>query len=112
MSKTPNPAATFESSLAQGRSIGASAEEVKKIHDLVKQVKHQARPTDVRSFELNFGSDSTGDPAVWVWFLVQEDQNPSAEKIARLDRFAKAVRDALLGANIKYWPYVDFRAVA
>jgi hypothetical protein len=109
MSKDPRPVLTFESSVAEGAGVGASMEEVRKIHDLIKQ---EQPPADVQpSFEVSFGKDWAGDPAVWVWFRVLDDQNPSAGKISRLNQFANSVRDRLLGANIKYWPYIDFRTV-
>jgi len=100
---------TFETSVEEARSIGASVDEVRRIHELVKRHRF---PADVRSFEVNFGRDSTGDPAVWIWFLVQDDNNPSEEKIDGLNQFANSVRSDLLKADLRYWPYIDFRAAA
>lgn len=106
MSKKRERNITFESSLAEGRNIGV--EEVNQIYDLIGR---HGWPADVRTFEVKFGKDSTDDPAVWIWYLVQDDHNPSAEKITKLNQFANSVRDDRFKANIKYWPYIDFRAV-
>jgi hypothetical protein len=108
MSKKPKRRTQLDENLVrEGMGIGASADEVRRIH---ASVKHQQLPADVRSFEVKFGTDATGDPAVWIWFLVDEDNNPSHEKIRGLNRFADKVRSELLKMNLRYWPYIDFRA--
>jgi hypothetical protein len=100
---------SLQASLATARRFGASTQEVRKIHDLVKRHKS---PANVRSFEVRFGKDSTGDPAVWIRFLVDDDLNPSQKQISQLTEFGNKVRSELLGADIRYWPYVEFRAAA
>ena len=111
MSKRPEQTKTqtLETLVEEAMTIGASPQEVHQIHD---SVKRHPLPANVRSFEVNFGRDSTGDPAMWIWFLVDNDNNPSKEKIDELNRFANSVRSDLLKANLRYWPYVDFRAAS
>lgn len=100
---------TLNASLEAGKRFGASVDEVRKIHDLIKK---QKLPTNVRNFELRFGKDSTGDAAVWVRFFVNDDKNPNQREISQLTDLGNVVRSELLSADIRYWPYVEFRAAA
>jgi hypothetical protein len=106
MTKKPNVRRTFDTSVEEAKSIGASVDEVRNIHDIVKK---RRTPEGVRDFEVRFGTDATGAPAVWIWFLVDEDANPSPEKVSQLTEFGNLVRSDLLQSNLRYWPYIDFR---
>ncbi len=67
-------------------------------------------PEDVKGYDVEFGSDWEGDPAVRVWFLVDDDLRPSDEKLQRVGRFKDGVRQALLDAELTHWPFVRLRA--
>ena len=66
----------------------------------------------VRGIKVEFGTDSTGDPAAWIWIVVDDDLDPSREKVLQLNRLTDAVRDALLERSTDPWPYVGLRAAA
>ena len=68
-------------------------------------------PEDVKGYDVEFGSDWEGDPAVRVWFLVDDDLRPSEEKLKRVGRFMDEVTGALLDAELSHWPFVRLRAV-
>ena len=64
----------------------------------------QDPPTPVRSWLVEEGIDSTDDPAVWVWALVErDDANP--ESLDRLKVFAREVVRRATGL----WAYVLIR---
>ena len=107
MSRRQNTRRSFDASLAEAKSIGLSRDEVQDIHEIVRK---RQRPEGVRDFEIRFGTDATGDPAVWVWFLVDDDSIPSPDKVSRLTDFGNLVRSDLLQSNLRYWPYIDFRS--
>ena len=67
-------------------------------------------PEEVKGYDVEFGSDWEGDPAVYVRLLVDDDLRPSEEKLERVGRFKDAVRDALLDAELSHWPFVRLRA--
>jgi hypothetical protein len=69
------------------------------------------RPEDVKGYDVEFGSDWEGDPAVYVRFLVDDDLRPSEEKLQRVGRFTDEVRGALLDAELSHWPFVRLRAI-
>src|SRR5258708_6870971 len=87
-------------------SPGAEGREVKRIRDLVRE---NAIPEGFRTFELEFGEDSTGDPAVWVWFSIDADYPTDADSIHTLTRLRQRVSSALLRAQTRRIPYVRFR---
>jgi hypothetical protein len=66
-------------------------------------------PSNVHGFEIDFGEDSAGDPAVWIWLTVDDEIQPSDQSIAGLAQFVRGVRNDLLRAGLRYWPYVRFR---
>ena len=85
---------------------GAGVREVKRIHDLVRE---SAAPEGFRSFELRFGEDSTGDPAVWIWFAIDPQYPTAKESIQTLSRLQRRMKSALLRAQVDRIPYVRFR---
>lgn len=67
-------------------------------------------PEDVEGYDVEFRSDWEGDPAVYVWFLIDDDLRPSEEKLQRVGRFTREVTRALLDAELSHWPFVRLRA--
>lgn len=61
----------------------ARAGEARRIRRLVKQV---AESEGFPLFELSFDEDSTGTPAVWISFLLEEEYPTTKESIQTLTR--------------------------
>jgi len=72
-------------------------------------VARQQLPHDVKGFKIEFGEDSSGVAAVWVWLEVDEDLKPPQEKITTLGQLERTLTAALLNADLGVWPYVGFR---
>jgi hypothetical protein len=89
------------------KSIGVSPEEVRRIQKVV-QGRHV--PADVRAVDVSFDVDWTGAPIAKIKFLVEDDLDPSDEKIARWNKLTTSVRRDLLKGNPPYWPSVGVRA--
>jgi hypothetical protein len=106
MARSVTQKSSIEDSIAEAEKFGASAEEARRIHNLVQA---NTVAEKVRSFVLNFGPDSANNRAVWVHLIVDSDLNPSQEKISELNTIARSVRSALLRENLGFWPYVDIR---
>lgn len=85
--------------------IGAPLAEASRVHDLVAKYANKA---GYKHFQLEFGEDSTGTPAIWVWFIVDDDLKPSQEKLASANTLAQEVRSELIRSEER-WPYVNFR---
>jgi hypothetical protein len=64
-----------------------------------------AIPTEIQRWETKFGTDSTGDPAVWITFHVKPDVNVDAAKLKELDQFLSTVTSRLLQEDIAGFPY-------
>lgn len=75
-------------------------------------LKRHVRPRAIKKVEVELGSDSTGAPAAWIYFFIDDDVSPSAKKMSELSKFAEAVRDDILKEGLEHWPYVRFRESA
>jgi hypothetical protein len=69
-------------------------------------------PSNVRGFDIEFGEDASGDPAVWIWLTIEDELQPSAQSISSLNSFVTNVRSDLLRRGLTHWPYVRYRHAA
>jgi hypothetical protein len=69
-------------------------------------------PRNVRGYELDFDVDSSGDPAVYIVFTVDDAMNPSDQTVRNVTDFSQELRNQLLRAGVRHWPYFRFQAPA
>jgi len=86
--------------------IGGTSPETRRIQALLKKA---SLPSGVRGFELRFGEDATGDPAVWVSFLLEPDYSTAPPSIHALTEFGRRIRKAIRDDGSDRIPYVDFK---
>jgi hypothetical protein len=67
-------------------------------------------PRSVRDRSFEFGEDSTGDPALRVWLIVDNELNPKPEDVEARHQYARELRSDLLTRSLFHWPYVGFRS--
>jgi hypothetical protein len=69
-------------------------------------------PTGVLTWEFEIGADSTGDPALWLWIIVDDAVADDGE----FPRFSADIQDrirrALRERRIERWPYIRFRTAS
>ena len=82
-----------------------TAEEARKIHQIIKK---RPLPESVRSFKVEFGTDSTGDPAVTIWLIVDDDPNPPKRVLDQTTKFVRDTESDLLKLGLRHWPYIRF----
>lgn len=82
-------------------------------YQLGKQIEQQIaphRPAELAELRFNTGLDNTGDPGVWIWAFLSDDED--ATVLAR----AKAVRPLLDEASRAVapdlFPYINFRMLS
>ncbi|QGJ70670.1 Hypothetical protein PBC10988_23680 [Planctomycetales bacterium 10988] len=67
-------------------------------------------PKYVQELRFQTGSDSTGDPGIWVLVIVNEKATDSK----LFSSISRQVRDLLFGTiqdlEVDYWPYINFRS--
>jgi hypothetical protein len=85
---------------------GAPGMEAATIQTLVKEA---AEPAGFSIFELRFGDDSTGTPAVWISFLLDPQYPTNKGSIDALTRISRAVKSSLFAHGISRVPYIRFR---
>src|SRR5437667_7226806 len=88
-----------------GSSTGLAGED-RRIRRLVKQV---AEPEGFPLFELDFGEDSTGTPAVWISFLLDHEYPTTKSSIQALTQLGQRVKSSLFQHDIGRVPYIRFR---
>lgn len=86
-----------------------ASREAKIVRDVVRKWH---LPSNVRGFDVEFGEDSSGDPAVWIWLTIKDELKPSAQSISNLNDFVTKVRSDLLRRGLTHWPYVRYRRAA
>ena len=80
-------------------------DEAKRIDDVIRKRK---LPPSVRDFRIEFGADSTGDPAVTIWLVVDDDSNPSKHVLNKVTQFVRDIENDLMDLGLRHWPYVRF----
>jgi hypothetical protein len=64
-------------------------------------------PDYVLDYQVEAKSDHQGNPAFYVRFMVEPDDQPSREKIKGLNSFLDSVSTMLLSLGLDRWPYVQ-----
>ena len=69
-------------------------------------------PESVSGFRIEFGTDSTGDPAVTVWLTVDSDPNPPRHVLDQTTKFVRETERDLMKLGLRHWPFVRFGLAA
>jgi len=64
-------------------------------------------PDYVLDYQVESKDDHQGNPAFYIRFFVEPDDQPSPEKIKELNRFLSSVETLLLSLGLDRWPYVQ-----
>ncbi len=75
----------------------------------IRQVLSRRRlPELIRDFKIEFGTDLTGDPAVTIWLIVDDDPNPTKRVLDETTRFVRETESELMELGLRHWPYIRF----
>ena len=66
----------------------------------------------VESWDSEFGADSTGDPAIWIWVVVKDETAKQADFAELSSEVERSIREAIASSGISRWPYIRFRAIS
>ncbi len=61
-------------------------------------------PESVNGFSIEFGTDSTGDPAVTVWLTVEGDPNPPRRVLDQTTKFVRETERDLMDLGLRHGP--------
>ncbi len=88
------------------------SDESEKVHLAIWQAWQQESDRGwMPTFDYEVGVDSTGDPAVWIWFIVNDDVEVSDERTRdQLSRLRTLIRIKFHEAGIERWPYISLRS--
>lgn len=80
---------------------------VKRAIEWLKENPTVPFPDYVLDYQVEAKDDHQGNPAFYVRFLAEPDDQPSPEKIKELNRFMDSVSSMLLSLGLDRWPYVQ-----
>ena len=69
-------------------------------------------PVDIVRTEIRTGSDSTGDPAMWVVLWVAKDTKIEQDKADLLIKAAEDIQVKMLAGGLSRFPYVTLDQAA
>ncbi len=79
--------------------------EAQKVRQVIQK---RPLPASVQNFKLEFGTDSTGDPAVTIWLVIDDDPNPSKQILDEVTRYVGETENDLIDLGLRHWPYIRF----
>jgi hypothetical protein len=86
-----------------------TSDETRRLRAAMSEVQF---PPEVLTWEFEFGRDSTGDPAVWIWVLVDDAAANDPGFTTVSTRLQREIQQALQRAGLDRWPYVRFRTAS
>lgn len=89
--------------MSRSKTQPHKTDETVEIERLVKKIQF---PKSVKDVRVEFGADSIGAPAAWIYVVIEDDASPSKKKLAELSKFADAIKAEILDSSFSYWPYV------
>jgi len=69
-------------------------------------------PPDVLTWEFEIGADSTGDPAVWLWIIVNDALADKPNFSALTANLQEQIRREFREGQVQHWPYIRFRTAS
>jgi hypothetical protein len=100
MPKSIKRKSTPSSSRTQAPTTGAEAQELHKL------LKNREFPPGVKRIQFEFDEDSSGEPAVWIVLVTDDDLDPSEDKLSRINDFANQLKRDILKQRRGRWPYI------
>lgn len=73
-------------------------------------VERRPLPAFFRGYDVEFGSDWAGDPAVTVWLIVDVERATPPDEMEEINHFVRITSEELVELGLSHWPYVRFRA--
>jgi hypothetical protein len=95
MNDMPNPTETTRA---------PSDPESRLMQDIIQNLGNL--PASIHRIQFRLGEDSQGDPCIWIELVMDDDLNPSKEKMADIRRVKAELRNAIMLSDTERWPYV------
>jgi hypothetical protein len=81
--------------------------------DIERILAHAVRPDEswIPTLDFKLGNDATGDPAVWVWLIVNDDVDvENADVQTKLQTVRNRIDSELAQAKVERFPYTLVRS--
>lgn len=67
-------------------------------------------PAEIQGLEIEIGDDFAGDPAVWIWVVLRDEDFVRETRSTIRERLKQLIRD--LSPTGDLWAYVSFRTAS
>jgi len=107
-SQVKEAAAAFRAMLKTLEPYLPTDDETQQIRKALRSISFPKNVVLTWTFEV--GADSTGDPAIWIWVIVDDQAAKHEEFFTKTAREVEGeIRAALSAAGVARWPYIHFR---
>jgi hypothetical protein len=87
--------------------------EAYRIGKKIEQAIDNYRPQELAELRFNTGRDHTGDPAIWIWAILEEAAAADDARFFHLtEKMRKLLDTASRAMAPDLWPYIRFRTVS
>ncbi|WP_374446770.1 hypothetical protein [Stella sp.] len=74
-------------------------------------VREEIKGSFVSGFRLEFGEDSNGEKAVWIFLQSDSERSWSKDDERKIYELTSRIREKILNSEIGLWPYIDVEEV-
>ena len=89
-----------------------SAETQQKVGAVLKRIQKKVLPPFAAGMEYSFGSDWTGDPAIWIVVNLKDEAEKLPDLGERLADLSLRIRKTVLKKESEAFPYVRYRTLS
>lgn len=93
-------------------AIKTVSDEEARIRKLVRGVLKKRRLPFVVGSDVELGEDSTDQPAVWIWLLIDPRSKLTKGELGRINELGRSIKTEIFQNDFRREPYVGLRTAA
>ncbi len=82
------------------------------IRRLVNRVLKERRLSLIVGSDVELGEDSTEQPAVWIWLVIDPRSKLTKSELGQINELAGSIKTEIFETNVQRQPYVRLRTAA
>ena len=94
------------------KEISDPDKEKTRIRRLVNRVLKERRLSLIVGSDVELGEDSTDQPAVWIWLLIDPRSKLTKSELGHINELASSIKTEIFETNVQRQPYVRLRTAA
>jgi hypothetical protein len=89
-----------------------SSNEEAQIRRLVNRVLKKSPLPSIVGSEVELGEDSTDQPAVWIWLLLEPQSKLTKGELGQINELGRSIKTEIFQNNVQREPYIRLRSAA